>query len=146
MRRVLITLLAPALAVSAGVRLIGQPAPATYGGLAIAVASVSRATNVSLTDCPPGANSVRGVIRPGDENEFASVTLDIKAQPTAKSAPVPSPILHDATGKSYKTAQAFVEFAAGSSFSCTFSYRVPKGTKLARLTIESASIDLSKVP
>jgi hypothetical protein len=143
-RRIAIALLASALTIGADVRLGGQSASATAGGLAISVASVTRATNVSLTDCPPGANSVRGVIRPGDENEFASVTLDIKVPAGAKPATVPSPILHDASGKQYKTAQSFVEFAAGSSFSCTFAYRVPKGTKAAQLAIGSTTLDLSK--
>jgi hypothetical protein len=122
----------------------GQSAPQTYKGLEVAVASVSRATNVSLTDCPAGANIVRGVIRPGDENEFASVTVDFKVQPSFKPGTVPSPVLHDEAGKSYNTAQAFGEIAATPSFSCTFSYRVPKGTKLARLTIDTLSLDLAK--
>jgi hypothetical protein len=146
MRRVAITGLALVLTTGAGVRLGGQSSSATYSGLVIVVAGVTRATNVSLTDCPPGANSVRGVIRPGDQNEFASVTLDIKVKAEAKAGTVPSPILHDAAGKEYKTAQSFVEFAPGSSASCTFSYRVPKGTKLAQLTIDSAALDLSKTP
>jgi hypothetical protein len=122
----------------------GQSAPQTYKGLKVAVASVSRATNVSLTDCPAGANSVRGVIRPGDQNEFASVTLDFKVQPSFKPVTVPSPVLHDEAGKSYNTAQAFGEMSAAPSFSCTFSFRVPKGTKLARLAIDTLSLDLGK--
>ena len=122
----------------------GQSAPQTYKGLEVAVASVSRVTNVSLTDCPAGANIVRGVIRPGDENEFASVTVDFKVQPSFKPVAVPSPVLHDESGKSYNTAQAFGEITATPSFSCTFSYRVPKGTKLARLTIDTLSLDVGK--
>ena len=117
---------------------------ASVKGLDVTVASVTRATNVSLTDCPAGANIVRGVIRPGDANEFASVTLDFKPQPTFKAGPMPSPVLHDAAGKTYNTAQAFGEIEPSSSFSCTFSFRVPKGTKLATLTIDTASVDLSK--
>ena len=69
----------------------GQSAPQTYKGLEVVVASVTRATNVSLTDCPAGANIVRGVIRPGDENEFASVTLDFKVQPSFKPVTVSEP-------------------------------------------------------
>jgi hypothetical protein len=117
---------------------------ASVKGLDVMVASVARATNVSLTDCPAGANSVRGVIRPGDQNEFASVTLDFKAQAAFKPGPLPSPVLHDGGGKTYNTAQAFGEIAAGSTFSCTFSFRVPKGTKLAKLAIDTLSVDLSK--
>jgi hypothetical protein len=47
--------------------------PGVYNGLEITVKSVERARNVSLQDCPPGDNIVRGVIRPGEENEFATV-------------------------------------------------------------------------
>jgi hypothetical protein len=129
----------------AGVDARGQSAPQTYKGLELTVTSVTRATNVSLTDCPAGANSVRGVIRPGDPNEFASVTLDFKPQPAFKPGALPSPLLHDAAGKTYNTAQAFGDMPATSAFSCTFSFRVPKGTRLARLTIDTFSVDLRKV-
>ena len=122
----------------------GQSASQTYKGLEVAVASVTRATNVSLTDCPAGANSVRGVIRPGDQNEFASVTLDFKVQPSFKPGVIPSPVLHDETGKTYNTAQAFGEIAAVPAFSCTFSFRIPKGAQLTRLAIDTVSLDLSK--
>ena len=122
----------------------GQGASGAYKGLEIAVAGVVRATNVSLTDCPAGANSVRGVIRPGDQNEFASVTLDFKVQPSFKPGVIPSPVLHDETGKTYNTAQAFGEIAAVPAFSCTFSFRIPKGAQLTRLAIDTVSLDLSK--
>jgi hypothetical protein len=29
------------------------------------------------------------------------------------------------------------------AYTCSFSFRVPKGTKVARITIEDASLDLS---
>jgi hypothetical protein len=146
MRRVLIAGLAGALVATGVARPSAQAASGTYRGLEIAVASVARATNVSLTDCPAGANSVRGVIRPGDANEFASVTLDFKVQPGFKpGGVVPSPMLHDAAGQAYKTAQAFGEIGASPAFSCTFSFRVPKGATLARVTIDSVSLDVSKI-
>jgi len=136
--------LACALVAAAGARPSGQGASGAYRGLEVAVASVARATNVSLTDCPAGANSVRGVIRPGDANEFVSVTLDFKVSSAFKPGAVPSPVLHDEAGKTYNTAQAFGEISAVPSFSCTFSFRVPKGMKLTRLAIDTASLDLSK--
>jgi hypothetical protein len=117
----------------------------TLKGLELKVAGIERATNVSLTDCPPGENIVRGVIKPGDTTEFASVKVDFTVPPSFKATPLPTPVLHDESGKSYKTAQSFAEIGASSSFSCTFSFRVPKGTKLARLTFDSLSIDLRKV-
>lgn len=122
---------------------VAQSASQTYKGLDVSATSVTRATNVSLTDCPPGANIVRGVIKPGDTTEFASVTLDFKVQPSFKPGPIPKPVLHDAAGKTYNTAQSFAEIGATPSFSCTFSYRVPKGTKVAQLTLDTVKFDLS---
>ena len=142
-RRAFIVALICVLGVAA-VEVSGQSASGAYKGLEISVAGVARATNVSLTDCPPGANIVRGVIRPGDQNEFASVTLDFKVEASFKPGAIPSPVLHDDAGKTYNTAQTFGEIAAGPSFSCTFSYRVPKGTKVARLAIDTVSLDLTK--
>jgi hypothetical protein len=120
-----------------------QTKPQTYKGLEVSVAGVERATNVSLTDCPPGANSVRGVIRPGDTNEFATLKVDFKATPEFKAGTaMTKPVLHDEGGKVYNTAQSFAEIAASQSFSCTFAFRVPKGTKLKRFAIDTLSIDL----
>ena len=117
-------------------------APQTYKGLEIAVSGVERATNVSLADCPAGANIVRGVIRPGDPMEFASVKVDFKVLPAFKPGVIPKPVLHDEAGKAYNTAQTFGEVGATPAFSCTFSFRVPKGTKVTRFAIDTASITL----
>jgi hypothetical protein len=114
----------------------------SYKGLEAKAAGIERATNVSLTDCPPGQNIVRGVIKPGDTNEFASVKVDFKVTPAFKAGPIPKPVLHDEAGKAYNTAQAFAEIGATPEFSCTFSFRVPKGTKLARLTLDTLTLDL----
>ena len=70
-----------------------QSAAQSYKGLELSVSSVERATNVSLTDCPPGANIVRGVIKPGDPMEFASVKVDFKVTPAFKPGPLPKPVL-----------------------------------------------------
>ena len=121
------------------------PLAQSYKGLELKVAGVERATNVSLTDCPPGQNIVRGVIKPGDTNEFASVKIDFAVSPSFKPTQLASPVLHDDTGKTYKTAQSFAEIAASSNFSCAFSFRVPKGTKLARVTFDTVALDLRKV-
>jgi hypothetical protein len=107
------------------------------------VSGVERASNVSLTDCPPGANIVRGVIKPGDPMEFASVKVDFKVLPAFKPGPLPKPVLHDASGKAYNTAQSFSDVGSSPSFSCTFSFRVPTGTVAKRFTLDTASIDLS---
>jgi hypothetical protein len=129
--------------VAAGAVIAGQSAPPTYKGLEVVVSGVERAGNVSLTDCPPGANIVRGVIKPGDPMEFVSVKVDFKVLPAFKPGPLPKPVLVDESGKSYNTAQSFAEVGASPSFSCTFSFRVPTGTKVKRFTLDTTSIDVA---
>lgn len=119
------------------------PAPQTYKGLEVSVASVTRATNVSLSDCPQGANTQRGVIKPGDTTEFASVKADFKVLPAFKPGMLAKPTLTDATGKVYNTAQSFGEISASTpAFSCTFSFRVPKGAKVTKFALDTTSFDL----
>jgi hypothetical protein len=116
--------------------------PQVYKGLQLSVSGVSKATNVSLTDCPAGANIVRGVIRPGDAMEFASVQVDFTVLPAFKPGPLPKPTLTDAAGKVYNTAQVFGEVGATPSFQCTFSFRVPTGTVPKRFTPDTVTVDL----
>ncbi len=134
-------LVAAGLAV-AGIGLAAQTKPQNYKGLEVSVGGVERASNVSLTDCPPGANIVRGVIKPGDPMEFVSVKVDFKVTPAFKPGPLPKPVVQDAAGKTYNTAQSFAEVGATPSFSCTFSFRVPTGTELKTFTLDTVSIDL----
>jgi hypothetical protein len=124
------------------VLLLGEAAE-PYKGLEISVKGVARARNVSLQDCPPGDNIVRGVIRPGEENEFATVATDVKVLASFQPVQLPKPVLYDQAEKSYKTAQSFGELNATASYSCSFSFRVPKGAKLARFVIGEASFDVS---
>lgn len=134
-------LLAGVAAAVSAATLVAQ-APQVYKGLDVSVTGVTRATNVSLTDCPPGANIVRGVIKPGDPMEFASVAVDFKVLPAFTPGPLPKPVLVDAAGKTYNTAQSFADIGATPAFTCTFSFRVPKGTRVARFTLDTLSIDL----
>ena len=127
---------------TAGLSLAAQSKPQNYKGLEVSVGGVERASNVSLTDCPPGANIVRGVIKPGDPMEFASVKVDFKVTPAFKPGPLPKPVVQDAAGKTYNTAQSFAEVGATPSFSCTFSFRVPTGTELKKFTLDTVLIDL----
>jgi hypothetical protein len=124
-----------------------KPTPQTYKGLEVSVSGVSRATNVSLSDCPQGANTQRGVIKPGDTTEFASVTVDFKVTPAFKPTPLAKPVLTDTSGKTYNTAQSFSDIGAATpTFSCTFSFRVPQGTKVTKFAIDTASFDISALP
>jgi hypothetical protein len=117
--------------------------PGVHKGLEITVKGLERAANVSLQDCPPGENIVRGVIRPVENNEFVTVRIDVKVLPSFAPVSLAKPVLFDAADKSYKTAQSFGEMSASASYSCAFSFRVPKGTKVSRFTIEEASFDVS---
>ncbi len=120
-------------------------ASSTYKGLEITATSVERATRVSLQDCPPGANSVRGVIRPIEDNEYATIQLDVKVLPSFEGGEIPKPLLYDDAGKEYKTAQSFRDVSSQDAYTCNFSFRVPKGTKVTRIAIEDASLDISSL-
>jgi hypothetical protein len=138
-------LLVSALILVMGAHTAAQSKPQTYKGLELTVADVTRATNVSLSDCPQGANTQRGVIKPGDPMEFAAVKVDFKVLPALKPGPIPKPTLTDESGKVYNTAQSFGDVAAASSFSCTFAFRIPKGAKVTKFSLDTASIDLTNL-
>ena len=130
----------------AGVVVCGaMQASQTYKGLEIKAVGVERSTRVSLQDCPPGANIVRGVIRPIEDNEFATIQLDVKVLPAFDDGEIPKPLLYDDAGNEYKTAQSFRDVSSQDAYTCNFSFRLPKGTKLARLAIEDTSLDISEL-
>jgi hypothetical protein len=127
------------LAIAASTAIAGQSN--AIPGLEIAVSKVERASSASLRDCPPGTNTVSAVTRPGEQ--FALVTVAFKVGPAFKPAPMKRPTASDAAGKNYFTPSQFVDVGSVPEFSCTFPFRVPEGTKLKTLKIESASLDLS---
>src|ERR1700704_2957120 len=114
-----------------------QPLP----GLDATVTKVERAASASLRDCPPGTNTVNAVTRPGEQ--FALVTVAFKVSPAFKVAPMKRPTVTDASDKKYNTASTFVDVGSVPEYSCTFPFRVPEGTKLKALQLESISLDLS---
>src|SRR3954469_23156801 len=114
-----------------------QPLP----GLDATVTKVERAARASLRDCPPGSNTVNAVTRPGEQ--FALVTVAFKVSSSFKTAPMKRPTVTDAADKKYNTAATFVDVGSVPEYSCTFPFRVPEGTKLKALQLESASLDLS---
>jgi hypothetical protein len=114
-----------------------QPLP----GLDVTVTKVERAPTASLRDCPPGANVVNAVTRPGEQ--FALITVAFKVAPAFQPAPMKRPSITDTTDKKYNTAATFVDVGKVPEFSCTFPFRVPEGTKLKALQIEDASYDLA---
>jgi hypothetical protein len=121
--------------------LLAQSKPGNYKGLEITVAGIERAPTVGLRDCPPGSNTVRGLTKPGEE--FAIVNLSFKVTPAFKETIVKKPVLLDASGKTFNTAMSFVDPGATPEYSCGFAYRVPTGTKLGKIQIDTTTIDLS---
>jgi hypothetical protein len=120
-----------------------QGKPASYKGLEITATGVERAATVALRDCPPGANTIRGLTKPGEE--FAIVNLAFKVTPAFKETIVKKPVLLDATGKAFHTAMAFVDPGSVPEYSCGFAYRVPAGTKLGKIQIDTTTIDISSL-
>ena len=122
---------------------LGQGKPANYKGLEITVTGIERTATVGLKDCPPGANSIRGLTKPGEE--FAVVNLAFKVTPAFKETIVKKPVLLDAGGKTFQTAMSFIDPGSKSEYSCGFAYRVPTGTKLGKIQIDTTTIDLTSV-
>ena len=117
----------------------GQPLP----WLDATVTKVERAASASLRDCPPGSNTVNAVTRPGEQ--FALITVAFKVSPAFKAAPMKRPSVTDVADKKYNTAATFVDVGSVPEYSCTFPFRVPEGTKLKSLQLETASLDLSSL-
>jgi hypothetical protein len=115
--------------------------PANYKGLEVTPLGIERAMNVALIDCPPGKNTVRGNAR--ECEEFAVVTLAFKVTPAFKETIVKKPVLLDASGKTFQTAMSFIDPGATPEYSCGFAYRVPEGTKLGKIQIDSTTLDLT---
>jgi hypothetical protein len=115
----------------------------TFQGLEMTVTKVERATTASLRDCPPGTNTVNAVTRPGEQ--FALVTIAFKVEAAFKPSPMKRPSVTDTSDKSYLTASQFVDVGSVPEYSCTFPFRIPEGTKLKTLHIETVSLDLSSL-
>jgi hypothetical protein len=112
-----------------------------YKGLEITAVGVERAQNVPLLDCPPGSNTQRGNARAGEE--FAVVSLAFKVTPAFKETIVKKPVLTDASGKVYNTSVAIIDPASQPEYKCAFPFRVPAGTKVASVQIDTATLDVS---
>jgi hypothetical protein len=120
-----------------------QAKPTNYKGLEVTPLGIERAKNVALVDCPPGQNSVRGNAR-GDE-EFAVVTLAFKVTPTFKETIVKKPVLTDTSGKTYNTSVSIIDPGSVPEYKCTFPFRVPMGTKVASVAIDTATINIASL-
>jgi hypothetical protein len=122
---------------------IAQQPSVNYKGLEIVVTGVERAQNVPLLDCPPGSNSQRGNARGGEE--FAVVNIAFKVTPAFKETIVKKPTLTDASGKVYNTSVAIIDPGSLPEYKCAFPFRVPAGTKVASVQIDTAALDLASL-
>jgi hypothetical protein len=120
--------------------LLAQGAGKNYKGIDLSVEKVERASRVSLTDCPPGANTVSSTAKPGEE--FAVVTLKAKVGSSYKPEPIKRPTLTDEAGKVYNTAVSFVDVGKVPEFTCTIPFRVPTGAKLKSMQVDTVSLDV----
>jgi hypothetical protein len=119
-----------------------QPGLTTsYKGLEITPLGVERTQNVPLLDCPPGTNSQRGNARGGEE--FAVVKLNFKVTSAFKETIVKKPTLTDTDGKTYNTSVAIIDPGSQPEYQCSFPFRVPTGTKVASVSIDTATINVS---
>lgn len=114
-----------------------------YKGLEVTPIGVAREQNVPLVDCPPGTNTQRGNARAGEE--FAVVTLAFKVTPAFKETIVKKPVLTDAAGKAYNTSVAIIDPGSMPEYKCSFPFRVPTGTKVGSVAIDTATIDLASL-
>jgi hypothetical protein len=120
-----------------------QTKPTNYKGLEVTALSVERAMNVALVDCPPGTNTQRGNALAGEE--FAVVTLAFKVTPAFKETIVKKPVLTDASGKVYNTSVAIIDPGSQPEYKCGFPFRVPAGTKVKSVAIDTATISLASL-
>ena len=131
-------LIAATAAVSTASFLLAQSK--TYKGLEISVAGVERSARAPLSDCPPGTNNQVGNARGADE--FAIVTINVKVLPDFKPFMMARPKATDTSGKVYNTGISFVDVGKEPEYSCAIPFRVPQGTKLKSIQIDSLSLDL----
>jgi len=115
--------------------------PTNYKGLEVTPLSIERTQNVPLLDCPPGSNTQRGNARAGEE--FAVVTLAFKVTPAFKETVIKRPVLTDADGKIYNTSVAIIDPGSLPEYKCSFPFRVPAGTKVVSVAIDTATLDLA---
>lgn len=120
-----------------------QTKPTNYKGLEVTPLGIERAKNVALIDCPPGQNSVRGNAR--GEEEFAVVKLAFKVTPAFKETVVKKPVLTDTAGKTYQTSVSIIDAGSKPEYECGFPFRVPLGTKIASVSIDTATINIASL-
>ena len=56
---------------------------------------------------------------------------------------VKRPVLTDADGKIYNTSVAIIDPGSLPEYKCSFPFRVPAGTKVVSVAIDTATLDLA---
>ena len=115
--------------------------PQTFKNLQMTVTAVERAQQGQLKDCPPGTNTVRAMARAGEQ--YSLVTVAFKVLPGFAATPMKRATVTGADGQTYNTSVQFVDVGSVPEYSCTFPFRVPEGTRLKSLQIETVTFDLS---
>ena len=115
-----------------------------HEGIDISIDHLDRGIITPLSDCPPGANIVRGVIAPGtNDTEFVTVYLDFKVLSDFESVNWPRPSIHDVNGRAYLTAQTFQDMGREPEYACNFSFRVPVGMAVKEMLLDDITLDLT---
>ncbi len=121
-----------------------QDGATVHEGLEISIDHLDRGIITPLSDCPPGANIVRGVIAPGtNDTEFVTVYLDFKVLSDFESVNWPRPSIHDVNGRAYLTAQTFQDMGREPEYACNFSFRVPVGMAVKEMLLDDITLDLT---
>ena len=76
---------------------------------------------------------------------LAVVTVSFKVLPDFKATPMKRPTVTGADGKTYNTSVQLVDVGSVPQYSCQFIYRVPQGTKLKSLQLDTATFDLAAI-
>ena len=58
---------------------------------------------------------------------------------------VKKPVLTDATGKVFNTSVAIIDPGSQPEYQCSFPFRVPAGTKVASVQIDTAVINVASL-
>jgi len=69
--------------------------------------------------------------------------VSFKVLPDFKSTPMKRPTVTASDGKTYNTSVQLVDVGSVPQYSCQFIYRVPQGTKLKSLQLDTATFDLA---
>ena len=116
--------------------------PTNYKGLEVTPLGIERAqergrSSIARRETTPCAAT------PRDGEEFAVVTLAFKVTPAFKETVVKKPVLTDASGKTYNTSVSIIDPGSVPEYKCSFPFRVPAGTKVASVAIDTATIDFA---